>query len=83
MRAGEKKEALNRNKKKEALNRNKKERGVEQKQEERSAEAEKRAEAERRRSSRKDIERDSFAFIISFKSSQKNYGEFVYVEFNF
>ena len=30
-----------------------------------------------------EAEGDSFAFIFSFKSSQKNYGEFIYVGFNF
>ena len=48
--------------------------GKKQKKEENSG-----AEAERKRGPEQRI----FQHLFSFKSSQKNYGEFVYVEFNF
>ena len=78
--------------KKEALTRREKveERGVDQKRkaEERGAEAERKRKLEQRKVQRwswtERAEQIIFQQLFSFQSSQKkNYGEFVYVEFNF
>ena len=70
-------EALKQKQKKEAAlkQKKKKKKGAEtEKKEERCG-----TEAERKRG----LEQRIFQHLFSFKSSQKNYGEFVYVEFNF
>ena len=62
-------------KKEAALKQKKKKRGLKQeKKEERCG-----TEAERKRG----LEQRIFQHLFSFKSSQKNYGEFIYVGFNF